>query len=157
MSSDVVATTKKAPIAVSRLTEIATMACEKAIGNAKCYDHPKTAEWNNTIINTILETCIEETKAMKKGKNPRYKFVCNSSIVQHTAPSEDDDDDDDDETEEGAELKEKEYKSSGGRRGMHSATAAYWDDAQDGMWSFKYDGAASKGLDIIIMLVWVHV
>ncbi|KAL5614322.1 hypothetical protein BROUX41_004428 [Berkeleyomyces rouxiae] len=154
--SDAAAPTKKIPIPVSRLTEIATSACEKAIGDAKCYDHPKTAEWNNTIINTILEACIDETKNIKKANSPRYKFVCNSSIVQHTAPSEDEDDDDD-ETEESAEPKEKEFKASGARRGMHSATAAFWDDAQDGMWSFKYDGAASKGLDIIIMLVWVHV
>ncbi|KKA27982.1 hypothetical protein TD95_005332 [Thielaviopsis punctulata] len=122
-------------------------ACSAALGDAKFYDHAKTQEWNNSIINTILENCIKETKS-KKG--PQYKFVCNSSIVQHTAPTEEDDDDE----EEG---KEKEYKPSGARRGMHSATAAFWDDARDGMWSYKYDGGASKGLDIIIMLVWVHI
>ena len=41
-----------------------------------------------------------------------------------------------------------------GRRGMHSATGAFWDSSKDGMWTFKYDGE-SQYMDIVIMLVWV--
>jgi hypothetical protein len=42
-----------------------------------------------------------------------------------------------------------------GRRGMHSATGAYWNEKTDGMWTFKYDGGESKGMDVIIMVIWV--
>ena len=44
-----------------------------------------------------------------------------------------------------------------GRRGMHSATGAYWDEKRDGMWSFKYDGGEAKGMDVVIMLIWVAI
>ena len=43
-----------------------------------------------------------------------------------------------------------------GRRGMHCATGAFWNDKTDGMWSYKYDGEG-KGLDIVIMIVWIQV
>lgn len=42
-----------------------------------------------------------------------------------------------------------------GRRGMHSATGAYWNDKTDGMWSFKYEGGESKGLDVVISVIWI--
>lgn len=44
-----------------------------------------------------------------------------------------------------------------GRRGMHSATGAYWNEKTDGMWSFKYEGGESKGLDVVISIVWIAV
>jgi hypothetical protein len=44
-----------------------------------------------------------------------------------------------------------------GRRGMHSATGAYWNEATDGMWSYKYEGGESKGLDVVIMILWVSI
>ena len=37
---------------------------------------------------------------------------------------------------------------------MHSATGAYWNNATDGMWSFKYDGER-KGFDVVVSVVWV--
>jgi hypothetical protein len=40
-----------------------------------------------------------------------------------------------------------------GRRGMHSATGAYWNDKTDGMWSFKYEGGENKGLDVVISVI----
>lgn len=43
-----------------------------------------------------------------------------------------------------------------GRRGMHSATGAYWNEETDGMWSWKYDGSA-KGMDVVVSVVWVGV
>lgn len=38
---------------------------------------------------------------------------------------------------------------------MHSATGAYWNEETDGMWSYKYDGGEAKGLDVVIMLIWI--
>ena len=54
-------------------------------------------------------------------------------------------------TEEGAEQK------SVGRRGMHSASGAYWNNERDGMWSFKYEGGESKGMDIVVSIMWIGV
>jgi hypothetical protein len=42
-----------------------------------------------------------------------------------------------------------------GRRGMHSASGAYWNEETDGMWSYKYEGGDAKGMDVVIMLIWV--
>jgi hypothetical protein len=44
-----------------------------------------------------------------------------------------------------------------GRRGMHSATGAYWNNEKDGMWSFKYEEAAGKGMDVVISVTWIAV
>lgn len=44
-----------------------------------------------------------------------------------------------------------------GRRGMHAASGAYWNNEKDGMWSFKYPGADSKGLDVVVGIIWVWV
>ena len=44
-----------------------------------------------------------------------------------------------------------------GRRGMHSAAGAYWNEKTDGMWSFKYDGGEAKGMDVVIMLIWIAI
>ena len=46
---------------------------------------------------------------------------------------------------------------SKGRRGMHSATGAYWNNETDGMWSYKYEGTATRPLDVVISLMWVAV
>ena len=35
---------------------------------------------------------------------------------------------------------------AGGRRGMHSACGAYWNNERDGMWSFKYETKGSPSL-----------
>lgn len=40
---------------------------------------------------------------------------------------------------------------------MHSAAGAYWNNEKDGMWSFKYDAGDSKGLDVVVGIVWVWV
>lgn len=42
-----------------------------------------------------------------------------------------------------------------GRRGMHSATGAYWNEKTDGMWSFKYEGGENQGLDVVISVIWI--
>lgn len=42
-----------------------------------------------------------------------------------------------------------------GRRGMHSATGAYWNTEQDGIWNFKYEEAEAKGMDVVISVLWI--
>jgi len=40
---------------------------------------------------------------------------------------------------------------------MHSATGAYWNNEKDGMWSYKYEYAEKKGLDIVISIMWIAI
>lgn len=97
--------------------------------------------------------------------SPSFKFACNSTIVQHLVPTSSLN-----RPRGGTEIKKEEpYISTSteatatdgrphvGRRGMHSATGAYWDEKKDGMWSFKFDGGESKGMDVVIMLIWVAI
>lgn len=44
-----------------------------------------------------------------------------------------------------------------GRRGMHSATGAFWNNERDGMWSYKYEKGQARGdgFDVIVSVVWV--
>jgi hypothetical protein len=57
--------------------------------------------------------------------------------------------------EEGAEVKSSASKV--GRRGMHSASGAYWNNERDGMWSYKYEGGEGKGMDIVVSVMWIGV
>lgn len=41
-----------------------------------------------------------------------------------------------------------------GKRGMHSASGAFWDVNRDGMWTFKYPSAEERGLDVVISVTW---
>lgn len=85
---------------------------------------------------------------------PAYKFAINSTIVQHVVPTS--------QLNKPAAPSDAEGSGNGakkgqaGRRGMHSATGGYWNEKTDGMWSFKWDGEA-KGLDVVIMLIWIAV
>jgi hypothetical protein len=104
------------------------------------------------------------------GGTPSFKYAVNSTIIQHLVPT--------------SALKAKATQESGaptasdakittsdakteatgtdgkphvGRRGMHSATGAYWNEKTDGMWSFKYEGGESKGLDVVISVIWISI
>lgn len=99
--------------------------------------HASTSTWNSAIINKILEALISETSA-KDGTPPSYKFAVNSTIIQHQSTK-------------GVEPEKQ------GRRGMHSAAGAYWNNDKDGMWSFKYEGGEAKGMDVVISVLWVAV
>jgi len=44
-----------------------------------------------------------------------------------------------------------------GKRGMHSAAAAYWNAEKDGMWNFKYEAAELKGLDVVVGIIWISI
>ncbi|ATY61036.1 dynein light chain (Tctex1) [Cordyceps militaris] len=155
------------PVAFNRLKQIATDVCNNAIGNAEFYDHAKTEQWNSTIISSMLKAVISESTP-QGASAPSFKFACNSTIVQHLVPTSSLQ-----KSRAGADSKgEQPHISTStetpaatatdgkphvGRRGMHSATGAYWDEKKDGMWTFKYDGGEGKGLDVVIMLIWVAI
>ncbi len=42
------------------------------------------------------------------------------------------------------------------RRGIHSATAGYWNAEKDGIWNFKFD-ASDKGIEVIVCVVWISI
>ncbi|GKT52546.1 uncharacterized protein ColSpa_12727 [Colletotrichum spaethianum] len=142
----------------------ATPACQSAIGSAEFYDHAKTEAWNSQIISSVLKAVISESTP-QGGSAPAYKFACNSTIVQHLVPTSSLN------KSKGtsASTEEPSVSTSAdpatatdgkphvGRRGMHSATGAYWDEKKDGMWSYKYDGGEGKGMDVVIMLIWVAI
>lgn len=88
----------------------------------------------NPPQNTILKSLISQTTP-SSDTPPSFKYVVNSTIIQHHAsPTE---------------------STTAGRRGMHSAQGAYWNSEKDGMWSYKWDAAEKKGLDVVIMVVWI--
>jgi dynein light chain Tctex-type 1 len=110
----------------------------------KSYNHALTEEWNATIINTILGTLVTETTPSKtdsKHAQPPFKYVVNSTIIQH-AP-----------TSSGGPTE----PSVAGRRGMHAASGAFWSNEKDGMWSYKYSAAENKGLDVVVGVIWIYV
>ncbi|EXJ71570.1 uncharacterized protein A1O5_05378 [Cladophialophora psammophila CBS 110553] len=135
------------PVAYSRLKEITEKACEAALSGVTSYSHPDTERWNTTIINSILGALVEETTVTSASgsmpNQPQFKYVVNSTIIQHAASSPASAGDD--------------TKKTSGRRGMHAASGAYWNNEKDGMWSFKYAGADSKGLDVVVGVIWVWV
>lgn len=77
----------------------------------------------------------------------------NSTIIQHLSDPRSAG------SEEGAAPASEEggAQKSVGRRGMHSASGAYWNNERDGMWSFKYEGGESKGMDIVVSIMWIGV
>lgn len=73
-----------------------------------------------------------------------YKFAVTSTIIQHTSlPPQSSSDD-----------KEAGEVNVGERRGMHSATGAYWNNEKDGMWSHKFE-EERKGFDVVISVIWI--
>ena len=70
-----------------------------------------------------------------------YKFVVNSTIIQHARPRG---------SKEGTDSTS---------RGMHAASGALWDSEKDGMWSFRYgaedEQGNKRGFDVVINVAWV--
>lgn len=153
------ATQTNSPIPLKRLEQIATDACNSALSGIEYYEHPKTAQWNETIIQKMLKAVMSE--ATPQGASaPTYKFAINSTIVQHVVPTAQLNKATSGTSASTAETDDKAAaaakKGQAGRRGMHSATGGYWNEKTDGMWSFKFDGEA-KGLDVVLMLIWIAV
>ena len=109
-----------------------SQACEAALSSASIYEHSSTESWNTNIINTILQSLVKETSTATS--QPQYKFAINSTIIQHIPASS---------------------ETASGKRGMHSAAAAYWNAEKDGIWNFKYEAAELKGLDVVIGIIWI--
>jgi hypothetical protein len=86
----------------------------------------------------------------------------NSTIIQHlsdphsSTPEADNSTQGEKVKEEGADGEVK-ATSKVGRRGMHSASGAYWNNERDGMWSYKYEGGEGKGMDIVVSVMWIGV
>jgi hypothetical protein len=110
----------------------------------------------------MLKKVISESTP-QGATSPGYKFACNSTIVQHLVPTSSlnkargTDAASEPHISTSTEATATDGKPHVGRRGMHSATGAYWDEKKDGMWSFKYDGGEGKGMDVVIMLIWVAI
>ncbi|KAF2673682.1 putative dynein light chain protein [Microthyrium microscopicum] len=121
------------PLAESQLKELATKASEEALASATEYDHISAQTWNQTIINNLMESLVTATTPAD-GSNPPYKFAINSTIIQNVA-------------------------GGGGpeKRGMYSSVGAYWNEAKDGMWSFKYDAGSRLGMDIVLSVIWISI
>jgi hypothetical protein len=114
------------------------------------------SSWNSTIIvspfnsppvspsnsseNTVLKALITATAPSDSTKPAPYRFTVNSTIVQQGMI-------DKSAAAEGAQ-------SNAGKRGMHSASGAFWDVNRDGMWTFKYPGAEQRGLDVVVSVTW---
>ncbi|PSN63843.1 Tctex-1 [Corynespora cassiicola Philippines] len=123
-----------APLPTEDLQQIISKACESALGPAEKYEHASVAEWNTTIINEILKSLIEKT-GTGESKTPAFKYIANSTIIQHLGSPSD--------------------TANVGRRGMHSAVGAYWNNEKDGTYSYKWEGAEKKGMDIVISITWI--
>ncbi|KAK5114983.1 hypothetical protein LTR85_010021 [Meristemomyces frigidus] len=170
--------TTNSPISTTRLRQISNDACDSALSTATAYEHSATQRWNNEIINAILKSLISEsTSGESSGGQTKYKFCVNSTIIQHlsdprpagssssTAGTQTDAPaaertgelvEAGGEGEEGVSMGADEHKKVG-RRGMHSASGAYWNNEKDGMWSHKYEGGEGKGMDIVISVMWIAV
>lgn len=118
----------------------------------------------------MLRAVISESTP-EKASAPAFKFAINSTIVQHLVPTSQLNKSQGTSTSTGTSTGEEAASASEpasattptatdgkphvGRRGMHSATGAYWNEETDGMWSYKYDGGEAKGMDVVIMLIWI--
>ena len=97
----------------------------------------------NLLKNTILKALISATAPSTPSAAAPYRFTVNSTIVQQGLI-------DKSAAAEGA-------ASNTGKRGMHSASGAFWDVNRDGMWTFKYPGADERGLDVVVSVTWFAV
>ncbi|KAI0015170.1 Tctex-1 [Xylariomycetidae sp. FL0641] len=153
------------PINPTRLRQISMDACQTAIGSAEYYDHSKVESWNTLIINSILRAVISESTPTG-AQSPAHKYIVNSTIVQHLVPTSalnkpkggsDGREEPNVSTSTDGAPTGTDGKPHVGRRGMHSATQAFWNEKSDGMWSFKYDGGESKGMDVVVSVIWVAI
>jgi dynein light chain Tctex-type 1 len=94
----------------------------------------------DTLQQSILKSLISATTTKTESSTdvqPAYKYIVNSTVIQHIgSPSE---------------------PEKHGRRGMHSAVGAYWNNEKDGTYSYKWEAAEKKGMDIVITVTWVAI
>ncbi|KAL2011723.1 hypothetical protein VTN00DRAFT_4441 [Thermoascus crustaceus] len=131
-------TPASSPVPIAELTKIATEACDTALQGTEGYDHTKVGSWNSLIINHILKALIAATEPSTPSTPPPYRFTVNSTIVQQGV----------------FDKKNDGVVTDVGKRGMHSASGAFWDVNRDGMWTFKYPGGEERGLDVVVSVTW---
>ncbi|KAE9977482.1 hypothetical protein BLS_001385 [Venturia inaequalis] len=98
------------------------------------------------ILGDLIQQTTPSSSSDLEDAAPPFKYMVNSTIIQHTGPSP-------------AGLKNdiEESAGSAGRRGMHSAAGAYWNNEKDGMWSYKYEGGEGRGMDVVVCVMWVGI
>ncbi|MCJ1404309.1 hypothetical protein MMC11_007534 [Xylographa trunciseda] len=146
------------PISREELEKLTEDVCSSVYSGVQKYDHDKTLRWNTSVINTVLSRLISLTT--KDDKPSPYKFVVTSTIVQNIMPPK--------MQSAGTSTAIKAEhaagpdasdvagaKVSGGKRGMHSASGAYWNKEKDGSWSYKFDGGDVREFDVVITVIWV--
>ncbi|KAL5120080.1 hypothetical protein ACEQ8H_001905 [Pleosporales sp. CAS-2024a] len=88
------------------------------------------------MAQTILASLIDKTSSGENAQPP-FKYIVNSTVIQHIGtPAE---------------------PEKHGRRGMHSAVGAYWNNEKDGTYSYKWEAALQKGMDVVIAITWVAI
>jgi len=121
-----------------------TSYCKLFLGYLSSYGHVLT----DIPQNKILQALISESKPTgDTSTSSPYKFAVNSTIIQHLS----------DPRATGTDNSEVGSESSVGRRGMHSAAGAYWNNEKDGMWSFKYEGGEKIGMDVVVSIMWIAI
>ena len=158
------------PISSTRLRQISNDACDSALSTATAYEHASCQTWNQSIINSVLKSLISESTGSSSSTGEsasptKYKFCVNSTIIQHLSdPSPHSATGT--QTDAGPNPEDEESVSMGatageqkkvGRRGMHSASGAYWNNEKDGMWSHKYEGGEPRGMDVVLSVMWIAV
>ncbi|KAI5783254.1 Tctex-1 [Pyronema domesticum] len=153
--SPVLHTPANSPVALNRLKQITNDACTFTLEKVEAYDHSRCEAWNSQIINHILRALISESTPSTPSEptsstQPTWKFAVTSTIIQHLAPRRAGG------SEGGAVLVDgkTEARSNVGRRGMHCASGAYWNNERDGQWSHKYQ---AKGMDVVINVIWIGI
>jgi hypothetical protein len=165
-------TTLIQPIPIEKLRNIAKLACDSTFSGVDFYEHSQTAQWNTQIINSVLRSLIQESSPAPNTP-PSYKFAVTSTIIQHLLPtaalrkklpaSATEGGANGTATTNGdgaAEAEESEAAAAAkggfsGRRGMHSATGAFWNNDKDGLWNYKYESGEGKGLDVVVTIIWI--
>lgn len=120
-------------------------------------------------------TSLISSQSTGSSTTPHYKYAVNSTIIQHSSdpsptstsshtqtPLPDRTDalganeasarDADTPINAGAGSVNRAAESDRGRRGMHSATGAFWNSETDGMWSWKYE---HKVMEVVINVLWI--
>ncbi|KAF2872452.1 Tctex-1 [Massariosphaeria phaeospora] len=124
------------PLSTDELRQLIKNAVDSTFSSVEKYEHTQVEDWNRTIISTILRSLIDSTTTGEgESKVPAYKYIANSTIIQH--------------------LESPAQAASGGRRGMHSAQAAFWNSEKDGTYSYKWEDGEKIGVDVVISVSWI--
>ncbi|KAL8937509.1 MAG: hypothetical protein Q9216_004389 [Gyalolechia sp. 2 TL-2023] len=101
--------------------------------------------------NDTLKSLISESSTPIQP--PLYKFAVTSTIIQHVNPPPSQTSPGNDPGTNGTTQEAR----SVGRRGMHSASGAYWNNEKDGMWHWKYTKGEEKGFDVVLSIIWISI